>query len=88
MATTDEAKNRNKLRENKYTDEAFDELVMRFEEPNNQTKWDSPLFCIDSTSDDMPFDEICRVICSEKTRRPPSLATTIVHLSSQFYAND
>lgn len=72
LTSTTEAKARNLARSAGYPDAVFDELADRFEEPNNQTKWDNPLFCVSAY--DEGFEEICESICTRKAK-PPSAAT-------------
>ena len=73
----------------------LDELLMRFEEPNAMTRWDSPLFVIDcnpiSAQDEeswekLPLDAIWEALTEGKvTKAPdvvaPSRATTSNYLS-------
>lgn len=56
-----------------YSREIFDALILRYEEPIANNRWDSPLFTIlaDSTS---PFDDISAAIFERKPP-PPNLAT-------------
>ena len=51
----------------------FDELVMRYEEPNSMTRWDSPLFNILYDNPDLPMDEIMAVLENKDIR--PNVAT-------------
>lgn len=80
MLSTDEnAKHRNALRQDAYDPLTLDELISRYEEPNNQTKWDSPLFSVDP--DHIPegfFDQIGQILCTDKIKRPPTFATAVV----------
>lgn len=62
-----------------YPIEQLDDLILRFEAPNNQNKWDSPLFGIvteGSTEQELSllFDSLLPVITSTPNR-PPSTAT-------------
>lgn len=83
LSSVEGACKRNESRTGGYPGATFTELADRFEEPNNQTKWDSPLFCIDSSSmEPSTFDEICRVVCQERVKRPPSFATASKTLSA------
>ena len=41
-----------------YPAEIFEELVMRYEEPNGMTRWDSPLFTVLHSDSSPPFDAI------------------------------
>lgn len=64
-----------------YPSEAFEELLERFETPNNLTKWDSPLFSVVPFSQILPeeLDEVCKSICTEKAKKPPTFATSAVN---------
>lgn len=53
-----------------YTDNVLDELVMRYEEPNAQTKWDSPCFNIFWEDERAPVDEIWDALVNRKIARP------------------
>lgn len=56
-----------------YSREMFDALILRYEEPIANNRWDSPLFTIlvDSSS---PFDDISAALYERKPP-PPNLAT-------------
>lgn len=63
----------------KYPSEQLEDLFLRFEAPNNQTKWDSPLFTIiteGAGQDELErlFASLLPVLTSTPTR-PPSAAT-------------
>jgi protein KTI12 len=62
-----------------YPSDQLEDLILRFEAPNNQTKWDSPLFGIvteGSTDQELSnlFHSLLPVITSSPNR-PPSTAT-------------
>ncbi|KAJ2481179.1 kti12, chromatin associated [Coemansia sp. RSA 2131] len=61
-----------------YADNVFDELAMRYEEPNSATRWDSPLFTIiqNDPNDTLPFDSIWDAIV-ERRAPPPNFATAV-----------
>lgn len=69
---------------NTYPTDAFEELLERFETPNNMTKWDSPLFAVAPLRQILPeeLEEICKSICADKAKKPPTFATSSV--SSSF----
>lgn len=50
---------------------------MRFEEPSSMVRWDSPLFTVPWTDDDVPADLIWKAI-TEGTVRPPNTGTQAV----------
>lgn len=64
----------------KYTDDVFDSLVMRYEVPNSQNRWDSPLFVIQH-NDPLPAEEIMASLLHRKPP-PPNLSTQSQPLSS------
>ncbi|XP_071139341.1 protein KTI12 homolog [Mytilus edulis] len=78
----DKAKEWNSLKpeEDKYTDEILDALFMRFEEPNPNQRWDSPLFVIQA-DDTLPFQQIEDALFNRKPP-PPNMATQNQPLSS------
>ncbi|KAG8956297.1 hypothetical protein FRC04_004377 [Tulasnella sp. 424] len=59
----DECRKRHEAKENdkKYKPATFDNLLMRFEEPNSMARWDSPLFTVSST-DEMPLEALWTTI--------------------------
>lgn len=58
-----------------YPSTIFEELLLRYEEPNNQTRWDSPLFTV---GPDEPGDwsAVTEALLGAVTK-PPSMATTV-----------
>lgn len=68
--------------EKKWDDELIKQLSMRCEEPNNDTRWDSPLFTImsDYDKETLPIDEIWD--CLVLKRPPPPNAATLVKPTS------
>ncbi|VDI65670.1 protein KTI12 [Mytilus galloprovincialis] len=78
----DKAKEWNSLRteEDKYSDEILEALFMRFEEPNPNQRWDSPLFVIQA-DDTLPFQQIEDALFNRKPP-PPNMATQNQPLSS------
>ena len=65
---------------NKYSDESCRELMMRFEPPNSQNRWDSPLFSL-KPEDKIPFQEIDATLFARKAP-PPNQSTMSTPLSS------
>ncbi|CCJ31035.1 unnamed protein product [Pneumocystis jirovecii] len=53
-----------------YSQDIFEELVMRYEEPNSMVRWDSPLFTVFYSDEFCPVDRIWEIISSTKTIRP------------------
>ncbi len=65
--------------ERKYPNDQLEDLFLRFEAPNNQTKWDSPLFTIITEGAEEAqlkelFSSLLPVLTSTSTR-PPSAST-------------
>lgn len=57
---------------------SLQELMMRFEEPNSNQRWDSPLFVI-HPKDELPYDQISDALFNRKPP-PPNMATQNVTL--------
>ncbi|KAI9595500.1 chromatin associated protein KTI12 [Syncephalis fuscata] len=68
----------NELRDSnvQYTAEIFDELVMRYEEPDAMRRWDAPLFTITPEDDTLPMDDIWSALMLRKAP-PPNMATAV-----------
>lgn len=69
----------NQSKERVYPSEQLEDLILRFEAPNNQNKWDSPLFGVATevvTESELIdfFESLVPVLCSTPNR-PPSTAT-------------
>lgn len=62
-----------------YPETIFEELVVRFEEPDSRTKWDSPLFVVAPDDPKLPEDEIWDSVILKKAK-PPNLSTVVVSL--------
>ncbi|KAG0242500.1 protein KTI12 [Mortierella sp. GBAus27b] len=58
-----------------YPEKIFEELIVRFEEPDSRTKWDSPLFVI-VPEDQLPENEIWDAVILKKPK-PPNLSTVV-----------
>ncbi|KAJ1648162.1 kti12, chromatin associated [Coemansia erecta] len=85
--SVDEARRFNKMRgDQMYGDKLFDELVMRFEEPNAAAKWDSPLFTVIQhiADEKLPFDSIWDSVI-EKRALAPNFATAVKPVSESNY---
>ncbi|KAJ2003041.1 kti12, chromatin associated [Coemansia thaxteri] len=69
-----------------YKDELFDELVMRYEEPNSAAKWDSPLFTViqHDPEDKLPFDNIWNALIEQRAP-PPNFATAMKPVTETNY---
>ncbi|KDQ55858.1 hypothetical protein JAAARDRAFT_79772 [Jaapia argillacea MUCL 33604] len=60
-----------------YAPETFDNLIMRFEEPSSMVRWDSPLFTVLWTDEDIPGDDIWKSV-TEGIVKPPNVGTQAV----------
>ncbi|KAJ2824143.1 kti12, chromatin associated [Coemansia erecta] len=71
---------------NGYPSVLFDELAMRYEEPNAATRWDSPLFTIiqNDPNDRLPFDGIWDAVV-ERRAPPPNFATAVKPVEETNY---
>ncbi|KAJ1820232.1 kti12, chromatin associated [Coemansia sp. RSA 2675] len=71
---------------NGYPEGLFDELVMRYEEPNPAAKWDSPLFTVvqHEPVDELPFDAIWDALVEQRAP-PPNFATAMKPVSETNY---
>ena len=58
-----------------YPKDIFEELLLRYEEPNNQARWDSPLFTVGPEGDGK--DEWAQILAAllGNVLRPPSMST-------------
>jgi protein KTI12 len=63
----------NKSHPTPYPDQIFSELLLRYEEPNAGTRWDSPLFTVIYDDANLPIDDIWAAITNTKTK--PNLST-------------
>lgn len=52
---------------------------MRYEEPSSMVRWDSPLFTILWTDDDIPGEDIWKAV-TEGIVKPPNAGTSAVRL--------
>ncbi|KAG0238101.1 hypothetical protein BGW41_008247 [Actinomortierella wolfii] len=59
-----------------YPEKIFDELVMRFEEPDANTRWDGPLFSVLPEDPSLPLDQIWDAVILKKPP-PPNLSTVV-----------
>ncbi|XP_021354566.1 protein KTI12 homolog [Mizuhopecten yessoensis] len=66
--------------EERYTQEILDALVMRFEPPNSNQRWDSPLFTV-QRGDRLSGEQIVDALLNRKPP-PPNMATQNQPLSS------
>lgn len=62
-----------------YPTAVLEELFLRYEEPSNQARWDSPLFTV-GTDDEVDWAEVASAL-SGSVARPPSMSTAVKGLS-------
>ncbi|XP_065841775.1 protein KTI12 homolog [Oscarella lobularis] len=72
--------------EQRYRDDIFEGLILRFEEPNSMNRWDSPLFTI-NVGDSLPCDSICQAIFERKAP-PPNQSTQSQPISAPNFLHD
>ena len=72
--------NKRRKDKNKYLEQTCQELICRFESPNSQNRWDSPLFSL-TPEDEIPFQEINASLFARKAP-PPNQSTMSLSLSS------
>ncbi|KAJ2033854.1 kti12, chromatin associated [Coemansia sp. RSA 922] len=84
--SVDAARRINQARADGYSDALFEELVMRYEEPNPAAKWDSPLFTViqHDPADQLPFDAIWDALVEQRAP-PPNFATAMKPVSETNY---
>ncbi|KAI9481594.1 MAG: chromatin associated protein KTI12 [Benjaminiella poitrasii] len=81
----DIAKEWNKQRESEgYEETVFDELVSRYEEPDERNRWDSPLFTIIYDDVEIPLEKIWDSVILRKAL-PPNKSTVAKPVSSTNY---
>ena len=62
---------------------SLENLLMRYEEPSSMVRWDSPLFTVPWTDDDVPIDDIWKAI-TEGNLKPPNAGTQAVNADSSI----
>lgn len=67
----------------RYSEEIFDLLFQRYEQPDSRNRWDSPLFVI-NYQDEIPFDHIEDALFKRKAPKP-NLSTQTVPLNSSDF---
>jgi len=73
----------NLTRQDQYSQQIFDALVMRFEAPDGRNRWDSPLFTIQS-NDELPFEEITASLYERKALKPNQSTQSLPLTSTNF----
>ncbi|KAL1689434.1 chromatin associated protein KTI12 [Schizophyllum commune] len=79
MATADVCRSRNEARpeDQRYAPETLENMIARFEEPSSMVRWDSPLFTITWTDDELPMDRIWDAVTHGNVK-PPNAGTQAV----------
>ena len=80
--------NRNRDPIERYSDEDFENLIFRYEEPNGMTRWDSPLFTVIYEDETPPFDQIWDAIIGNDGKTKvikPNAATVLKPATEQDY---
>ncbi|SGZ57959.1 CIC11C00000003221 [Sungouiella intermedia] len=79
----------NKSHQNPWDEEVIGQLEMRFEEPNADSRWDSPLFTLVSDYDQekLPVEEIWDAIVLKRAP-PPNAATLVKPTSGNNYLQE
>ena len=87
-ASEEFCKERNNLRNERerYDDSVLQALIARFEPPNPQNRWDSPLF-ITRPDENLPLDEIHDALFKNK-RLPPNQSTQSQPLAAKDYLHE
>lgn len=70
----------------RYSNEVFDSLVMRFEAPDSRNRWDSPLFVV-QPDDPLPVEDVMATLLHRKPP-PPNLSTQSQPLSSADFLHE
>ncbi|KAI9506241.1 elongator complex associated protein Kti2 [Coemansia spiralis] len=84
--SVDVARQINQRREDGYDAPTFEELAMRYEEPNPAAKWDSPLFTViqHDPDDVLPFDRIWDAVVEQRAPAP-NFATAMKPVTETNY---
>ncbi|KAI0730316.1 chromatin associated protein KTI12 [Fomitopsis betulina] len=79
LATLDHCREWNASRDDgkQYSSDILDNLLRRYEEPSSMVRWDSPLFTVPWTDEDVPAGDIWTAI-TEGTVKPPNSGTQAV----------
>ncbi|KAK7862666.1 hypothetical protein R5R35_009239 [Gryllus longicercus] len=66
-----------------YSEEVFNALYLRFEEPDSRNRWDTPLFVV-NPGDDLPLSDVSSALFERKPP-PPNQSTQCPPLASANY---
>lgn len=78
--------NKGRKDEDKYSEDIFNALVMRFEAPDSRNRWDKPLFVLQS-DDPLPCQQIYEALFHSKAP-PPNLSTLSQPISSTNFLHE
>lgn len=86
----DKCRDANKSRnpDEQYSDQDFENLIFRYEEPNGMNRWDSPLFIVVPEDETPPFDQIWDAIIGSDGKAKvvrPNAATVLKPATEQDY---
>jgi protein KTI12 len=80
--------NKSRSPDEQYSEENFENLVFRYEEPNGMNRWDSPLFIVVPDDENPPFDQIWDAIIGSDGKAKvvrPNAATVLKPAMQQDY---
>lgn len=73
---------------NSWDEEVIKQLAMRYEEPNGDTRWDSPLFTmVPSEKEELPIDDMWDCVVLKKVA-PPNAATLVKPTSGNNFLQE
>lgn len=78
--------NTSRSEDERYSRETFDALIMRYEPPNSQNRWDSPLVVLQS-GDQLPGQQICSLLYERKPP-PPNMSTQSLPATGTTFVYD
>lgn len=70
-----------------YTKQTFDGLAMRYEKCDSTNRWDSPLFSIDPTKEQLDYDKIFKCVI-EGEPLVPNKSTSLTQTTSTIYSQN
>ncbi|KAJ2724533.1 kti12, chromatin associated [Coemansia sp. Benny D115] len=85
-----EARRFNEGRSDGYSEQLFDALVMRYEEPNSAARWDSPLFTVvqhEKPREELPMEDIWGALV-ERRALAPNFATAMKPVAATNYQSE
>ncbi|TIA86989.1 hypothetical protein E3P99_03472 [Wallemia hederae] len=69
IATTDQARELNRQRDDGYSSQVFEELAYRYEEPNGTSRWDQPLISVLLQDKDLNYAQITDILTTQKQKK-------------------